>query len=78
MKVSHIKKLNKFRERLSAMRDELDTIAGEYRDKFDNASDSWQQSEKGIVTDNEVEVLEQAAADVESAESAIANAIEFN
>jgi conjugal transfer/entry exclusion protein len=75
LKVAHIKKLNRFREVLSQMRDVLDDMAGEYRDKYDNASEAWQASEKGNDCDTTRESLEQAAADVESAESTVADIV---
>ena len=72
MKLSHIKKLEKFREKLSQIREELDDMAGEYRDRYDNASEKWQGSDSGNDCDTARENLEQAAADVESAESTLA------
>ena len=72
MKRTHLKKLEKFRESLSAMRDELDDMAGEYRDKFDNASERWQSSDAGSECDTWCDTLEVIAADVEKAESSLA------
>lgn len=75
MKLSHLKKLARYREVLSDMGAVLDDMAGEYRDKYDNASERWQASDAGGDCDTVRENLEQAASEVESAESTIANLI---
>lgn len=71
MKKSHLNKLERFRVRLAEIREALDDMAGEYRDKYDNASETWQESEAGVDCDDAREQLELAAAEVESAESTI-------
>ena len=73
MKRSHQKKIEKMRIRLAEMRDSLDAMAGEYGDKFDNASEEWQASDAGNECDTSREQLETAAAEFESAESTLAD-----
>lgn len=72
MRKSDQKKLEKMRSQLASMRDRLDDMAGFYRDKFDNASERWKVSEAGNECDTARENLEIAAAEVESAESILA------
>lgn len=73
MKKSHQNKLTKMREKLADMREAIDEMAVEYADKYNLASQKWQDSAAGEECDNAREQLETAAADVESAESALAD-----
>lgn len=71
MNKSNLKKLTKFREQLADMRDVLDDLAGSARDQLDNATERWADSEAGQKCAEELELLESAASEVESAESTI-------
>lgn len=73
MKKSHQNKLEKMREKLAEMREVLDAMSAEYGDKYDNASEKWQASDAGQECDTSREQLELAAAEVESAESTLAD-----
>jgi predicted component of type VI protein secretion system len=75
VKKSIVKKLEQMREQLADMREFLDDLAGSARDRLDNATGWWADSEAGQKCSEELEDLEQAAGSIESAESAIQNVV---
>lgn len=75
MKKSLVKKLERMREQLADMREFLDDLSSEYQDKLNNATEKWLASDAGEDCATVHELLQQAAADVEGAESAIQDVV---
>lgn len=69
MNKTNLKKLSKFREQLADMREVLDDLASCARDRLDNATERWADSDEGQRCEVELGLLEGAAASIEAAES---------
>lgn len=68
------KRLSELLSTLEGVKDELDTLAADEREKFDNLNEGLQASDRGQALEQAAEELEQAAEGVQDAIGAIEEA----